>query len=121
MITVGETLTFRWRPGFTVDVDERMIAALSKARAALIAIAYTGRTITYKGLEKAIEDSRFNYRNFRGLLDVISLDCERRGEDSLAALVIRGDTKEVGDGFINNAGVPLQQYREGVQRYWRDR
>ncbi len=118
-INLGETLTFSWRPGYTVTVDQRLLDALAKARAALIAVACTGGTITYTGLERCLEDSKYSHRNFWGLLDAISLDCERRGEPSLAVLVTRKGVGNVGSGFINNSGLSDEDLRHAVQQHWR--
>lgn len=120
MINLGETLTFSWRPGYTVTVDQRLLDALVKARAALIAVATTRQLITYQGLELVIEDSRYNYRNFRGLLDTVSLDCQRRGESSLAALVVKKGTTQPSWGFIpsDQREGSIMHDQRAVQDYW---
>lgn len=123
MINLGETLTFSWRPGYTVTTDQRLLDALVKARAALIAVACTGQTITYKGLEQTIEDRRYQYRNFHGLLDTVSLDCQRRGEHSLAALVVKKGTTTPSWGFIpgDDLADSIAREQQALYNYWQGR
>lgn len=49
------------------------------------------------------------------LLDVLSVECERRQEPSLASLVVRRETGEVGAAFVGDA----EGEREECYRYWR--
>ncbi|MCP2316447.1 hypothetical protein APR12_001784 [Nocardia amikacinitolerans] len=115
---VGDRLTFPWRPDDPVVVDDRMLSAAIRARAALIAVAITGQTITYKGLSRAI-GGLYPYRKLGGLLDVLSLDCENRGERSLAALVVRAGTPSPSSGFVHNATEPIVVYQSRLQHDWR--
>ena len=48
------------------------------------------------------------------LLDVLSVDCDRRGEPSLAALVVRKDSFEVGDSFVGDAAAS----RADCYKHW---
>ncbi|WP_141808831.1 hypothetical protein [Nocardia bhagyanarayanae] len=83
----------------------------------MIAVAITGQTITYKGLSEAI-GRLYPYRKLGGLLDVLSLDCENRGERSLAALVVRAGTTSPGAGFVHNADEPIEVYQIRLQHDW---
>ncbi|MGX1811700.1 hypothetical protein ACWIGI_38765 [Nocardia sp. NPDC055321] len=117
---VGDRLEFDWRRDSPVRVNDRMMAAAVRARAALIATACTGQTITYKGLSAAI-GGLYPYRSLGGLLDVISLDCIERGEPSLAALVVRTGTHTPGTGFVHGGGEPIERYQLRLQRHWQHR
>jgi len=114
---VGQRLTFDWRPEDPVLVNDRLMAAAVRARAALIAVACTGQTITYKGLSAAI-GNLYLYRRLGGLLDALSWDCFKRGELSLAALVVRTGSRSPGTGFIHGDDEPIEDYQRRVQRHW---
>lgn len=99
--------------GRTVNVDDTMLTAIARARAALIVVAQNRRTITYKALDAAM-DRLLGYRNLGDMLDILSEDCFRRNEESLAGLVVRSDTHEVGDGYV---GAPRED-RSKVHDQW---
>ncbi|WP_433634847.1 hypothetical protein [Nocardia sp. CA-120079] len=115
---VGEMLEFSWRQDRPVVVNERMFSAAVLARAALIAVAHTGQTITYGGLSKAI-DGLYHYQQLGRLLDVVSYDCFRRGEKrSLAALVVLSTSTEPSYGFVHDDSVQMADYQRLVQLDW---
>jgi hypothetical protein len=107
-----------WRPERPqIRVTENMIEALVRLRPALIVVAKRRSTLTYGEAETVIDGLiKMGHGVADGgrLLDLITVDCERRREPSLAALVVRSDTGEVGDGFVGDAGAG----REDCYRYW---
>ncbi|WP_280343195.1 hypothetical protein [Nocardia neocaledoniensis] len=113
----GDRLEFPWRPESPVLVNDRLMAAAIRSRAALIAVACTGQTITYKGLSAAI-GGLYPYRRLGGLLDAITLDCINRGEQSLAALVVRTGTHTPGSGFVHGGAEPIGSYQLRLHHHW---
>jgi hypothetical protein len=96
----GQTITTPWRG--PVNVTSLLAETVPLARAALLAAAQLGRTITYGQLSVAL-DGRYPPIALGNVLDLVSYDCQMRREPSLAALVIRGDTNEPGDAWIGDA------------------
>jgi hypothetical protein len=99
-LQAGETISVPWRR--PVKVTPRLAETVPLARAALLLVAQLGRTVTYKQLSVAV-DRRYSPRSLGNVLDLVSVDCRLRHEPSLAALVLRGDTNEPGDGWIGDA------------------
>lgn len=118
-LVVGEQPEFKWRRELEVIVTEERLMTVALARAAVAAIAVIGQTITYGELAKALDD-RFNYRNPGVILDLLSLDCIRRGEPSLAALVVQASSGRPGDGYADG-DVPIEEYQRQVQEFWQQR
>jgi hypothetical protein len=90
-----------------------MYEAVSRLRSATIVAAQRRDTLTYTEAEAAI-DSLYIARGLAPVLDLLSHDCHVRGEPSLAALVVRQDTGEVGDGFVGDAALG----REECYAWW---
>ena len=102
-VTAGEDVEIPFREGKVIRVTPHMHEALIRMRAALIATAQARTTTTYDRLMEATGEP-YLARGAGPALDVLSVDCLRREEPSLAALVIRGDTGEVGDEYRGDAG-----------------
>ena len=98
-----------------IYVTELMLEALPVMRGVLIQVALRRETITYKQLSVAL-DRRYHYHQdaLGDALDVLSEDCFAHDEPSLAALVVRNDTSEVGYAFVGDAVAE----REECYRYW---
>ena len=111
--TIGDTIEFPWRPWRSVTINPRVTEVLARLRAATIIAARFRSTITYKDAELAI-DHLYPARGLAQLLDLLSYDCEARGEPSLAALVVNTGTGEVGRGF----GGDPEQARQACYRHW---
>jgi hypothetical protein len=114
MVTSGEVLELEFRNGREVRVTDHMFEALRLLRPALIDVARRAGTITY--LEAARKTCNAYVPNGLGpLLDVLTIDCFRREEPSLAPLVVRQDDCEVGDAFV---GDPVAGRAECYE-YWK--
>ncbi|TDD49989.1 hypothetical protein E1263_31525 [Kribbella antibiotica] len=87
---------------------------LPRMRVRLIEVAADGETITYGRLKQELGMPHAT-NGLGRLLDLISVECERRGEPSLASLVVNSATREVGHDFD---GEPVSE-RDGVYRRWR--
>jgi hypothetical protein len=112
---VGEVVEIAWRPERPVKVDDRMYEAVTRLRSATIVAAQRRSTLTY-GEAEVVLDRLYIARGLGPALDLLSYDCERRGEPSLAALVVRSDSGEVGDGFVGDADAG----REDCYRHWKE-
>ncbi len=100
-LSEGDLVDIPWREG-KVTVTALVLQTLPRVRAALLVAAMTGHVLTYGQL--AIATGRaYPPRGMGDLLDLISLDCIKRREPSLAALVVRSDTGAPGDAFIGDA------------------
>ncbi|MEE6295314.1 hypothetical protein [Georgenia wangjunii] len=102
-VAVDEDVVIEFRPGATVRVTPHMHQALSRMRAVLIATARARATTSYGSLMEAT-GKPYLPQGLGRVLDVLTMDCARRGEPSLAALVVRRAEREVGDGFTGDAG-----------------
>lgn len=110
MLRLGEVVEMKGR---RITVTPKAYDALPKIRDHLIEVANRNETITYGQL---VEDLALPYLP-RGLgrpLDLLSEDCFRRDEPSLAALVVSDSTGEVGSDFGGDA---LSE-RDAVYSYW---
>lgn len=90
-----------------------MLDAVMRMRAALIIAAQRRSTVTYQELSTAI-DGLFVRQALGRPLDLLSEDCVRRGEPSLAALVVKNSTGRVGSAFVGDDG----SQRELCFRRW---
>lgn len=115
-IKAGETFTLDFRNDMKVRVTEHMLRALRLLRPALVELARHGGTMTY-GDASSVMNRAYAPNGLGRALDALSIDCERRGEPSLAALVVRKDTGEVGSSFV---GEPAAARSECYQR-WKQR
>lgn len=101
-VSPGEIVELDFRNGRQIRVTDNMYNALLLLRPALIQTARASATMTY-GQASEVCERAYIPQGMGKLLDVLSVDCERRGEPSLAALVVRQDAGEVGDSFIGDA------------------
>jgi len=84
--------------GRTCTVTGTAMACLPRVRAYLIALARTGETVSYSKLRRDLA-LPYAVNGLGWLLDVLTEDCRRRGEPSLAALVVTAVSGEVGDQY----------------------
>ena len=119
-VSPEELVTLPWRKDdqgnvVEVRVTQHMYDSLCLLRPALKEVARQSTTITYG---KACEVmSAYSPQGTGDLMDVLSVECQRRGEPSLASLVVRKDTGEVGYAF---SGDPARARRE-CYAFWRGR
>lgn len=112
-VDVDETVVLGFRQGAPVRVTAHMHEALARIRAALIATAQAGATTSYGSL-MAATGQPYLPQGLGPVLDVLTVDCARRGEPSLAALVVRRAEQEVGDGYTGDAAAE----RSACWKYW---
>lgn len=110
MLRLGEKVDMKGR---RMTVTPKAFDALPKMRDHLIEVARRGETTTYGNLVGDLA-LPFLPRGLGRPLDLLSEDCFRRNEPSLAALVVSDSTGEVGSDF---GGDPLAE-REAVYNYW---
>lgn len=89
----GERLVIKGR---TVTVTPTAVACLPRVRARLVEAALAGETVTYGELREEL-DLPYLVQGMGRLLDLVSEECARRGEPSLASLVVNALTGEAGD------------------------
>ncbi|WP_433017599.1 hypothetical protein [Kribbella sp. CA-294648] len=112
-VSPGEIVALDFRHGIEVRVTDHMYRALRLLRPVLIDVARGSGTMTYGEASTACDDA-YLPRGMGRLLDVLSVDCERRGEPSLAALVVSKAHGEVGDSFVGDA----ETARNECYTYW---
>lgn len=98
-LRLGERLVIKGR---TVTVTETAHACLPRVRAHLVEVASAGETITYGELRQELS-LPYLVQGMGRLLDLVSEDCFRRGEPSLASVVVNAGTGEVGSDFEGDA------------------
>ena len=106
-VSPDELVVLPWRGGAQVRVTQLRFESLRLLRPFLISVARNGTTITYGEASQAINENFFA-RGMGTLMDILSLDCQRRGEPSLAALVVRKDKGEVGYAFVGDPALTRQ-------------
>jgi hypothetical protein len=111
MLRVGDKVPMKGR---NITVTPKAAEWLPRIRAQLIEVAQAGGTITYGGL-KADVGMPHPTNGLGRLLDLLSEDCFRRKEPSLASLVVNGSTGEVGSDFDGDAATE----RVLVYKRWR--
>jgi hypothetical protein len=88
------------------------------ARAALIVAAMRRSILTYTELGKAIGIEKVELRNeLRHVLDEVSMDCNARGEPSLAALVVNQRSGKPGTGWRDGARPWSAEVQDVFQRW----
>ncbi|UQB70808.1 hypothetical protein KI427_14110 [Rhodococcus ruber] len=97
-LQLGEKITPKGRTLTVTDLD---VVTLTELRPLLIGIALSGGTIHHSALIKALELPHAT-NGLGRVLDLLSEDCRRRREPSLAALVVSQSTGEVGSAFWGN-------------------
>lgn len=111
MLQAGETIETERRSLHVSDADVAQVAAM---RALLIDEARSHSTITYGEVVRAL-DLPVAPKGLGRLLVLLSEDCARRGEPTLAAIVVTRSTGEVGHGY----GPEALQDRRDLLDYWR--
>jgi hypothetical protein len=99
------------RRRFHVRADD--LASVARMRAHLIDAARAGETVTYGELVREAE-LPVPPKALGRLLVLLSEDCARRGEPTLAAIVVTASTREVGDGY----GPGAEHDRKELHRFW---
>ena len=79
-----------------------MAAVLPRLREALVDVARRRGTITYGEVATAL-DHAYLQQGLGPVLDVLAVDCARRNEPRLDALVVTRGRGEVGQGFGGDA------------------
>lgn len=97
-LSLGEKIAPKGR---ILTVSELDVATLADMRPLLIEVARSRGTISYSALIKAL-DLPHATNGLGRILDLLSEDCSRRDEPSLAALVVSQSTGEVGEAFWGN-------------------
>lgn len=99
--------------GRRMTVTPKAFECLPRVRDHLIEVARAGDVITYG---QVVADLHLPYlpRGLGRLLDLLSEDCHRRNEPSLAALVVSDSTGEVGSDF---SGDPDAERRD-LYAHW---
>jgi hypothetical protein len=93
MLRRGERLVVKGR---TVTVTPTAAEWLPRVRDRLVEAAHAGETVTYGELREEV-GLPYLVQGMGRLLDLLTEDCSRRGEPSLASLVVNASTGEVGD------------------------
>jgi hypothetical protein len=109
MLRRGERLVVKGR---TVTVTPTALECLPRVRDRLVEAAQAGETVTYGELREELE-LPYLVQGMGRLLDLLTEDCSRRGEPSLASLVVNASTGEVGD----DVGGASARERARVLRY----
>ena len=88
--------------GRTVTVTPTASACLPRVRQRLVEAARAGETVTYGELREELA-LPYLVQGMGRLLDLVTVDCSRRGEPSLASLVVNAATGEVGARYGGDA------------------
>jgi hypothetical protein len=90
------------------------LESVARMRDYLADAARAGETVTYGEL---VRETHLPVppKGLGRLLVLLSEDCARRGEPTLAAIVVTAATREVGDGY----GPGADEDRGALYRYWR--
>ncbi len=113
MLNEGESLVI---DGRVLVVNARDLVHIAAMREYLIDVARAGNKATYGELVDGAE-LPYPARGLGRLLELLSGDCDRRGEPGLASLVVAKSSGEVGSGYGGNAA----KERTRVYAYWRTR
>lgn len=97
-VSLEERVVLDFRGGRIVRVTPNMFQALALLRPFLIEVARRGATTTYAEASDAT-GSAYLPRGLGPTLDVLTIDCSRRGEPSLAPLVVSKGKGEVGSAY----------------------
>ena len=95
LLREGEKVAVKGR---TVTVTPTAFRWLPRVRDRLLEAARTGETVTYGELREEL-GLPYLVQGMGRLLDLVSEDCARRGEPSLASMVVNASTGEVGADF----------------------
>ncbi|WP_045820815.1 hypothetical protein [Williamsia herbipolensis] len=102
--------------GRWLKVSELDLEVLPRMRKYLIGVAQRAQTVFY-GEMKADLDLPHPSNGLGRLLDLLSADCIRRNEPSLAAVVVARATGEVGAAFTGDP----ETERVDLREYWKGR
>ncbi|MBB6568183.1 hypothetical protein HPO96_03100 [Kribbella sandramycini] len=92
-LRVGETVGVKGRQLRVTPLD---VDCVPRVREYLIGLARRGETVAYGGLKREL-GLPHALNGLGRLLDLVAVDCRRRGEPSLAVLVVNAVTQEVGE------------------------
>lgn len=106
----GEKVPFKARVLTLTDLD---LKSLPPLRAFLIDVATNHSTVSY-GHVKSKLGLPHPANGMGRLLDLVTIECRRRGEPDLASLVVNASTGDVGTQYGKNAVAN----RESVYRHW---
>ena len=95
LLREGEKVAVKGR---LVTVTATAFECLPRVRARLVEAARAGETVTYGELREEL-GLPYLVQGMGRLLDLVSVDCARRGEPSLASMVVNASTGEVGADF----------------------
>lgn len=109
-LKLDEPFELKGKKGRVTGTD---LASVTAIRGALAALARAGGTISYGELRTAARIPQ-PPAGLGRLLDLVGIDCSRRGEPNLASLVVGAETGEVREGYGNDAA----KEREAVYRRW---
>lgn len=112
MLRKGEKLRIKGR---VVTVTSTAFDCLPRVRDRLIEAARARETLTYGELRDELE-LPYPSQGMGWLLDLVIEDCSRRGEPSLASLVVNASTREVGHDFDGDA--PSERVLAFERRTW---
>jgi len=112
VLKLGERVDIKGR---TLTVTQTAFDCLPRTRDFLIEVARSGLTVTYGKLKGEL-DLPYAPNGMGRLLDLLSEDCDRRGEPSLAAVVVNATTGEVGDDYAGDAFA--ERTRVYRQHHW---
>jgi hypothetical protein len=110
---VGDVVNTRFRPERPIKVTEVMYQAALRLRSALIVAAQRRSTLTYQQASDAI-DGIFAKQGLGRPLDLVSHDCQGRGEPSLSSLVIGKGTGAAGSAYVGDDAAE----RERCYQHW---
>jgi hypothetical protein len=110
LLAPGETIATERRRFHVSSADVDHVVAM---RGLLIDEARAGTTITYGEVVRALH-LPVPPKGLGRLLVLLSEDCARRGEPTLAALVVKQSTGEVGDGY----GPQASDDRRALIDFW---
>ncbi|WP_156374214.1 hypothetical protein [Cellulomonas sp. Leaf334] len=91
----GEKISMKGR---NITVTDTAFECLPRVRDRLVEAALARELVTYGELRQELE-LPYLVQGMGRLLDLLSEDCFRRNEPSLASIVVNASTGEVGDDF----------------------
>lgn len=112
MLRKGEKV---WMKGRTITVTDTAFDCLPRVRERLFEAGDARETVTYGELREEL-DLPYLVQGMGRLLDLVSEDCSRRNEPSLASFVVNASTGEVGDDYDGDAAA--ERTLVFAHRYW---
>ncbi len=98
LLRKGEKVSMKGR---TITVTDTAFECLPRVRDRLVEAARARETVTYGELREELQ-LPYLVQGMGRLLDLLSEDCFRRGEPSLASIVVNASTGEVGEDFAGD-------------------